>query len=202
MDLIDKISKHLRATKRESEARVAEAHRDGNQVIYGGQARHDCDSKPDEDEPILLTDKVDSEHQENVDYYLAGQPTDDVITFGTPEVDAIRKQDAEECLPLLNSFLGRDEHLPVEEIERRAKTIVAARVINADYDNSFDINHCISIGCNKAGDSGCCMAYRDPTVLAWHRHEENCPTGPYQHKFVSAKAKKVNPLKASKRKSK
>lgn len=39
----DDISRILRATKRESEERVARAHRDGNQIIYGGYRRYDAD---------------------------------------------------------------------------------------------------------------------------------------------------------------
>ena len=246
MDLIDAISKHLRINKTDAEARVAKAHTDGNQVIFGGQARHDCDATPEvnslpepgskewddmvdymradldsgmsytklematrkmfeeagrdfdaefkawteqkEDEPFLLTDRVKSEHQDNVDFYLAGQPDDDVITFGQPEVEAIK-------------VVEEGMHLPIEEIERRAKAIVAARVINADYDNGFDINECTALGCTKAVE-GCCMAYRDPTLLVWHRHDKSCPTGPRMFHAMSAKIKQVNPLKASKRSTK
>jgi hypothetical protein len=166
MDLIDQISKHLRIGKRESEARVAEAHRDGNQIIYGGQRRYD------------------TEHRENVDFYLAGQPEDVIIEL----TDDMR-------------VLKEGEHLPLEEIERRAKAILAARPV-IDYDNSWNAHHCASITCNKM-QNGCCMAYSDPTKLAWHRHGEECPTGPYQFSLMSAlEKKKTNPLKASKRSSK
>lgn len=37
----EQISKMLIESKRESEARVAEAHREGNQIIYGGYRRYD-----------------------------------------------------------------------------------------------------------------------------------------------------------------
>ena len=70
--------------------------------------------------------------------------------------------------------------------------------INADYNNSWSMLHCGAIECPKM-QFGCCIAYRDPTVLSWFRHGEECPTGPYQRKFV--KATKVNPLKASKRRN-
>lgn len=40
---VDDISRILRATKRESEERVAKVHRDGNQIIYGGQRRYDSE---------------------------------------------------------------------------------------------------------------------------------------------------------------
>lgn len=40
---VDDISRILRATKRESEERVAKAHRDGNQIIYGGYRRYDAE---------------------------------------------------------------------------------------------------------------------------------------------------------------
>lgn len=188
--------------------------------------------QPVEEEPILLTDEVniktfhptilDMEHKENVDFYLAGQPNHseeaEIVVFGQPEVDAMRKQAAKECLPVINSFLerlndNRDieadaakvaaakemQHLSVEEIERRAKAIVANRVINANYDNGFDINECTAIGCHLA-KNGCCMAYRDPTLLVWHRHDKPCPTGPRVFTPMSAKAK-LNPLKASKRRN-
>lgn len=42
VDDIDDISRSLTATKRESEERVARAHRDGNQIIYGGYRRYDA----------------------------------------------------------------------------------------------------------------------------------------------------------------
>ena len=162
MDLIARISKHLRITKRESEARVAEAHRDGNQIIYGGQRRYD------------------TEFQQNVKYYLAGQPEGDIIIL----TDYMMIKDGIKVLS-------------AKEIERRAKAVLAKRIILADYDNSWSIYHCSSVGCNKMQD-GCCMAYADPTKLSWHRQGGECPTGPYQS-TVATRAKKINPLKASKR---
>lgn len=164
MNLLDRISKHLRAVGRESEAKVIE------------------------DEPILLTDEVDA-----MDAARA--------SFTTPMA-----KDRRPAITPFSDIAAVDEHADnvadylneVKGIERRAKTVVAARVINADYDNSFDINYCADVGCNKAVN-GCCMAYTDPTVLNWHRHGDSCPTGPYQASFIKPLAKKLNPLKASKR---
>lgn len=42
IDRLDDISKQLREGKRASEKRVQDAHRDGNQIIYGGYSRHDA----------------------------------------------------------------------------------------------------------------------------------------------------------------
>jgi len=42
MDAVDLVSKRLRDTKRESEARVQKAHREGTTIVYGGQLRYDC----------------------------------------------------------------------------------------------------------------------------------------------------------------
>lgn len=47
------IAKRLISGKRESEEKVAEAHRDGNQVIYGGYSRFDCDAIPEEEEEVF-----------------------------------------------------------------------------------------------------------------------------------------------------
>ena len=131
---------------------------------------------------------VDIEHKENVEYYLAGQPTDDVITFGQEEVGAM-------------TAVAEGKHLPVEEIERRAKAIVAARIINADYNNSFDINHSAAIGCTKAVN-GCCMAYLDPTVLAWHRHGKTCALGKLAGTAKPKQKVRVGQQKQAKRKNK
>jgi hypothetical protein len=91
------------------------------------------------------------------------------------------------------------EHFSAAEIEARAKAVLAARGIRAaDYDNSFDINHCVDIGCNKAQD-GCCLGYHNPIVLLWHKQGLTCPAGPYQASAKKAPAVKINPLKASKR---
>lgn len=130
----------------------------------------------------FLKDNSKSEHQENVEFYLAGQPEEGIIEL----TDDMR-------------VLKEGEHLPIEEIERRAKAILAKRPI-IDYDNSWSTYHCTAIGCAKM-QNGCCMAYRDPTQLSWHRHGEQCPTGPYQASMIKA-MQKINPLKASKRSTK
>ena len=67
-------------------------------------------------------------------------------------------------------------------------------------ESTWDYNVCMSIGCDKARIKGCCTAYKDPAVLPWFRHGKPCPTGPYLGTLVT-KTKKVNPLKASKRKN-
>jgi hypothetical protein len=43
MDRLDEISKELKDGKRASEERVARKHTDGNQIVYYGYSRHDCD---------------------------------------------------------------------------------------------------------------------------------------------------------------
>jgi hypothetical protein len=63
--------------------------------------------------------------------------------------------------------------------------------------NSFDIKNCINRGCNKVLENICCVAYKDPSIMSWHRHGELCPLGPQQ--ITASVAKKINPLKASKR---
>ena len=42
-DFIDDISRCLIEGKRDSEKRVQDKHRDGNQIIYGGQRRYDAE---------------------------------------------------------------------------------------------------------------------------------------------------------------
>jgi hypothetical protein len=59
----------------------------------------------------------------------------------------------------------------------------------------------MAIGCNKAAIKGCCTAYTNPAILSWFRQGKACPTGPYLS-TVATRAKKMNPLKASKRNSK
>lgn len=53
--------------------------------------------------------------------------------------------------------------------------------------NSFNIVHCQKIGCQKVIEGVACVAYRDPTILPWARHGEDCPVGPYQAKKSVAK---------------
>jgi hypothetical protein len=65
--------------------------------------------------------------------------------------------------------------------------------------NSFDIKKCRSIGCPKVVQGVACIAYQDPTILPWHRHGKVCPAGPYVSTMAKRAAKKVNPIKASKR---
>lgn len=134
----------------------------------------------------FLKDNSKSEHQENVEYYLAGQPDDDVIEL----TDDMR-------------VLKPGEHLSAGEIKQRCEAVLAKRpVILADPDNSWSMHHCTAIECGKMVN-GCCMAYMDPTKLMWHKQGDECPTGPYQASAMKAHAalsKKLNPLKASKRK--
>lgn len=63
--------------------------------------------------------------------------------------------------------------------------------------NSFNINTCVARGCDKVLANTCCVAYKDPSIMNWHRHGELCPLGPYQGSKVASQ--KINPLKASKR---
>jgi len=79
--------------------------------------------------------------------------------------------------------------------------------------NSFNIGNCKEIGCNKvAGVVVCsallagaklvwnkCGAYHDPTILPWHRHGEDCPTGPFLGDGSTTKTKvRVGQQKQSK----
>jgi hypothetical protein len=50
MDRLDQISKALRENKKNSEEKVQNAHRNGNQIVYGGYKRIDasCDHHVDE----------------------------------------------------------------------------------------------------------------------------------------------------------
>lgn len=64
---------------------------------------------------------------------------------------------------------------------------------------SWDYKHCAAIGCNKALE-GCCLAYRNPAILPWFRQGKECPTGPYTPSMTTQQ-KKINPIKASKRKT-
>lgn len=74
----------------------------------------------------------------------------------------------------------------------------------------FTIQNCVNVGCEKvvvahemvfAGRNIClrkCAAYDAPAKLLWHRQGKSCPLGP-QQSTTAVVAKKINPLKASKR---
>jgi len=76
MDVLE-IAKKLIFGKRESEERVAEAHRDGNQVIYGGYGRFDCDAIPEVENGITSGKELDcapEQHDHESAIFDLGKP--------------------------------------------------------------------------------------------------------------------------------
>jgi hypothetical protein len=140
-------------------------------------------------EEVDAIQAVDAEHQENVEYYLAGQPEDEA---------ELLKGHLRNKLGLPSDWDKACDDAIIELTE--GMRVKDKLVILADYDNSWNIVHCTAIGCGKMVN-GCCMAYADPTQLLWHRQGKECATGPYQS-TVATRAKAINPLKASKRASK